>query len=194
MRTATAWGGRSAGVIAMVIAMRRVGLIVALGALLGLLAGAATASPALAGRGPRWQFVPPAPTFNLKAEFCGFKIQVTQVADKEFSKELKTADGSMAFLTTGVSESSFTNPANGKTITAKATGNFTFIVFPDGSITALEKGIGANALAPADAARFGLPGVFVAARNLTVSLDVNGLITSLSLHGHVLVDVCAALS
>jgi len=44
-----------------VIAMRRVGVIVALGALLGMLRGVVTASPALA-RGPKWQFLPTQPT------------------------------------------------------------------------------------------------------------------------------------
>jgi len=41
--------------------MRRVGVIVALGALLGMLRGVVTASPALA-RGPKWQFLPTQPT------------------------------------------------------------------------------------------------------------------------------------
>ena len=41
------------------IAMRRIGLIVALGTLLGMLGGVATGSPALAdGRGDGWQVVP----------------------------------------------------------------------------------------------------------------------------------------
>jgi hypothetical protein len=43
-----------------VIAMRRLGVIVALGALLSMVAGVVTASPALA-RDPKWQFVPGQP-------------------------------------------------------------------------------------------------------------------------------------
>jgi hypothetical protein len=55
MRRATAWGGRKVGVIAM----RRAGLILALGALLGILVGVATASSALVGgRGGPWTFDP----------------------------------------------------------------------------------------------------------------------------------------
>ena len=46
-----------------VIAVRRLGVIVALGALLGMLGGAVTASPALAGRGPGWSIGPVEP-FN----------------------------------------------------------------------------------------------------------------------------------
>jgi hypothetical protein len=49
-------------------------------------------------------------------------------------------------------------------------------------------------LAPADAKRFGLPAVSVTAGALRFSVAADGTITSLSLNGHVLVDVCAALS
>ena len=42
-------------------AMRRIAVIVALGALLGMSAGVVTASPALAGRGPKWSIGPPTP-------------------------------------------------------------------------------------------------------------------------------------
>jgi hypothetical protein len=77
--------------------------MVALGALLGMLAGAATASPALAdGRGDGWQLVSVRPSFSFTSDavFCGFQIQGTEVS-KAFTKELKAADGSMAFLSTG---------------------------------------------------------------------------------------------
>jgi hypothetical protein len=56
------------------------------------------------------------------------------------------------------------------------------------------KGRTGNFLSPADAKRFGLPTVSVTAGTLTGSIAPDGSITSLSLHGHVLVDVCAALS
>jgi hypothetical protein len=49
-------------------------------------------------------------------------------------------------------------------------------------------------LAPADAARFGLPGFFVSAGGLTLTVAADGTITSLSMDGNVLVDLCAALS
>jgi hypothetical protein len=175
-----------------VIAMRRVAVVVALGALLGMLGGAVTASPALAdGRGDGWQFVSMPPTFTVDPVFCGFEIQGTQLDNKVFVKALRTADGSMAFLSTGTSKISLT--ANGKTITANISGPVKDISFPDGSVTELLKGTSGGTLAPADAARFGLPGVFVSAGALTVTADATGF-TSVSLDGHVLVDVCAALS
>jgi hypothetical protein len=49
-------------------------------------------------------------------------------------------------------------------------------------------------LTPADAQRFELPPVSVLAGALTYSFDPDRNITSLPLNGHVLVEVCAALS
>jgi hypothetical protein len=65
-----------------VIAMRRLGVIVALGVLLGMAGGVVTASPALA-RGPKWQIFPGAPG-TLPAAYCGFGVGFAAVADKEF--------------------------------------------------------------------------------------------------------------
>src|SRR5262249_37865169 len=65
------------------MAMRRLGVIVALGALLGMFAGVLTASPALAGRGHKWQTGPAAP-FTLHGSFGGFKVRVTTVVNKEY--------------------------------------------------------------------------------------------------------------
>jgi hypothetical protein len=97
-------------------------------------------------------------------------------------------------LITGALKASPTNPANGKTITVNLSGPFKEIDFPDGSVTILGKGHQFTTLTPADQARFGLPGFFVAAGALTTVGAPDGTITSLSLDGHVLVDVCAALS
>jgi len=99
----------------------------------------------------------------------------------------------MIILSTGASKATLTNPANGKSITVNTSGPAKFIFHPDGSVTALEKGHQASILDPADAARFGLPVFFVSAGALTATVDANGNF-SVSLQGHVLVDVCAALS
>jgi hypothetical protein len=53
--------------------MRRLAVIVALGALLGMSGGLAAASPALA-RGPKWQVVPAPPAITLPKAFCGFEV------------------------------------------------------------------------------------------------------------------------
>jgi len=57
--------------------MRRIGVIVALGALLSMLGGVATAAPALAvgGRGDGWVFQDFGPGFTTTN--CGFLVQAT---------------------------------------------------------------------------------------------------------------------
>ena len=88
--------------------MRRFGVIVALGVVLGMFAGVLTASPAVAGRGHKWEIVPAAP-FTLDPSFCGFAVRVTPQVNKRFSKLLRASDGSMTFLHTGFFEVSYTN-------------------------------------------------------------------------------------
>jgi hypothetical protein len=176
-----------------VIAMRRVAVFVALSALLGMLAGVVTASPALAGRGPKWQFLP-ATAFTFDPSPCAFKVRDTPVGNKEYAKVLKAADGSMTLLVTGSFEVSFTNLSTGKTIFENTSGPGKATINSDGSVTLAVKGHNAMVLTPADAARFGLPALFVSAGALTESVAADGTITSLSLNGHVPVDVCAALS
>jgi hypothetical protein len=173
--------------------MRRLGVIVALGALLGMSAAVVTASPALAGRGPKWEFLAAKP-FTLPAKFCGFKVRVTLPAAKEYQKVLKASDGSMTTLVTGSLKSTFTNMSNGKAVTENVSGPGKVTTHPDGSVTVTAKGHTGTFLAPADAKHFGLPGVSVTAGAQTTSIAASGGITSLSLKGHVLVDVCAALS
>jgi hypothetical protein len=175
--------------------MRRAGVIVALGALLGLFGGVVTAAPALAGgRGDGWQFVPIPRHFTESADECGFVIKGTQLADKVFMKELKTADGTTIFLATGFAKIRLTNPINGKSVTAVTSGPAKVIVHPDGSFTILAKGHEPVGLAPAEQALSGLPGLSVTAGALTGTFDAHGTLTSLTLHGHILVNVCAALS
>jgi hypothetical protein len=125
-----------------VIAMRRFGVIVALGALLGLCGGVATAAPVLAGgRGDGWQFVPIPRHFTESADECGFVIKGTQLAGKVFVKELKTTDGTAISLFTGFAKIRLANPANGKSVTAVTSGPAKVIVHPDGSFTILAKGL-----------------------------------------------------
>jgi hypothetical protein len=164
----------------------------ALGALLGTFTGLVTASAAFAGRGPKWEIVVSGP-FTLPAKFCGFKIRVTGPVDKEFIKVLKAADGSMITLITGSRKITFTNLSTGKAITANASAALKMTTHADGSVTVKGTGHPAMLLAPADAKRFGLPIVFVPTGNLTGSFAPDGSITSLSLRGHILVNVCAAL-
>jgi hypothetical protein len=125
---------------------------------------------------------------------CGFPINATQDVDKVFTKLLKTVGGSTVFLTTGAAKITFMNPANGKSITEVTSGPAKFTVNADGSISFRLTGREPMDLAPADAERFGLPAVFVSSGPITGALDANGNFTSLSVQGHIHVDICAALS
>jgi hypothetical protein len=173
--------------------MRRIGVIVALGALLGMLGGVVTASPALA-RGPKWEIVTADPFTLPAADFCGFEVGVSFPVNKEFSKLLKTPDGSVVTLFTGSVRISFTNLGTGKTITENISGPLKVTAFSDDSAVIAFKGHTGFIITRDQAQQFGLPIVSVIAGNLTVSVDPLGTFTSVSLRGHVLVDVCAALS
>ena len=172
--------------------MRRPGIFVALCIMLGTLAGVVTASPALAGRGHKWQVVDAGP-FTLPASLCGFKVRVKPVS-KEYVKMLKASDGSMISLLTGALRFSYTNLSTGKAITENVSGPGKFTVHADGSATSVALGHTAQFLLPADAQRFGFPTINVTTGRLVTNADAAGNITSLTLHGHVAVDVCAALS
>ena len=120
-----------------------------------------------------------------------FPIDVTILANREYSKELKTPDGVVATLTTGSLTASFT--AHGKTITENISGPFKTTGFPDGSGVVQFKGLTLFLIARDQVPQFNLPAVSVIAGNLTLSVDKEGK-TSVSQRGHVMVDVCAALS
>jgi hypothetical protein len=172
--------------------MGRLSVIVARGALLGTFGGVVTASPAFAGRGPKWHLVTAKP-FTLPAAFCGFKIRVASPAGKEYFKLLNASDGSMTDLGTGSLKVSLTNPSTAKTITVNASGPAKVTTHAGGSVTFAGRGHGLHFLAPADAMRFGLPTVSVTTGRLTESIASDGSLTPVTLHGHVLADVRAAL-
>ena len=150
-----------------------------------------TGTPALAGRDPKWQFVPAQP-FTLPAEFCGFKIRVAFLGN-QYSKVLKSSNGTEITLTTGATRISSTNRNTGKTITPNVSGPGKTTVYPDGSALLALKGHSGLFLPPDLTQQFGLPGVSVTTGALTVRFNPDGELTSLSLHGHVLINVCAAL-
>jgi hypothetical protein len=176
--------------------MRRFGVIVALGALLGMVGGAAAATPALAvgGRGDGWQFIDELnQTFNIDS--CGFLIVLKFDVNNAFGKGFTAPDGSMILLFNGSLKGTWTNPANGKSISVNAPGPTKVTVSPDGmTITLADTGPTAVILTPADAAVVGVPPVSVFAGRITATLDADGNIISGSSVGHVLVNFCTALS
>jgi hypothetical protein len=183
--------------------MRRIGLIVALGALLGMFGGVVTASPALADRGPKWVIAPAPDPLDLPITLqpsgeqggdCGFRVRVTFPVNSQYLKTLKTDDSMTTFLVTGSLTASFTNLGTGKTITQNISGPSKVTAFPDGSAVVAFKGLTLFIITRDQAQQLGLPAVSVIAGGLTVSVNSDGIFTSVSPQRHVLVDICAALS
>ena len=173
--------------------MRRLTAAAALGAILAMCAAALTASPAFAGRGHQWHLVPVRP-FTFDTRYCGFRVHATFPVHQEYAKILKATDGSMTTLTTGALTATFTNLRTGTAITENLSGPGKVTTAPDGSATVTEKGHNGLFFLPADAHRFGLPTLAVTTGPVTESVAPNGAITSLSRRGHILVDICTALS
>ena len=173
--------------------MRRIGVIVALGALLSMLGGGATAAPALAvgGRGDGWVFQDFGPGFTTTN--CGFLVQATQDVDNVFAKALKAPDGSMILLFTGAAKITFTNPADGKSVIVNTSGPAKVTINADGSSSFRSTGRGPADLSPAEQQLTGLPGMFATAGPVTGTADANDNLTSLNVN-HILVNICAALS
>ena len=173
--------------------MRRLTAAAALGAILAMCAAALTASPAFAGRGHQWHLVPVRPlTFGTR--YCGFRVHATFPFHQEYAKILKATDGSMTTLTTGALTATFTNVSTGKGITENLSGPGKITVAPDGSAIVAEKGHNGVFLLPADAHRFGLPTLTVTTGPVTEAVAPDGVITTLTRRGHVLVNICTALA
>ena len=134
------------------VAVKRAGVIVTLGALLSMVAGVVTASPAFA-RGEGWQIQPAPPAIIVPATFCGFEIQVTFPVDREFAKILTASNGFMTTLVTGSLFASLTNLETGKTITENISGPSKTTVFPNGSMTTTATGLNPVALSRRGALR-----------------------------------------
>jgi len=177
-----------------VIAMRRVGVIVALGALLSMLGGVATAAPALAGwRGDGWQLFPFEP--GTAEGSCPFGVFIDFPVNNAFQKIVTSPPGSTILLLNGSLRISFTNVDTGKTITENVTGSGKAIVNPDGSLSIRQEGhLGLITLSSADAERFGLPPLGVIGGVLFEEVGPDGAYTSVTMQGRLLVDICAALS
>jgi hypothetical protein len=172
--------------------MRRLRVTLALCAVLAMLGCLVTTAPAFA-RGPGWELVDVAP-FTVPASSCGFEVGVAFPENQSYLKALEASDGSTTFIETGKFEVSYTNLQTGKTITENESGPGKLTVFPDGSVTETTEGHTGIFLTPADAQQFGVPVLSVTAGRTEQSIAPDGTITSLTLQGHVLVNVCAALS
>ena len=167
----------------------------ALGALLSMVGGAVTASPALAaGRGDGWQLFPFEP--GTATGLCPFGGFIEFPVSNAFQKVLKSPPGGSAILLlNGSLRISFTNVDTETTITENVTGSGKAIVHLDGSLSIRQEGhLGLITLEAADAERFGLPPLGVIGGVLHEEIAPDGTFTSVSMQGHLLADICAALS
>jgi hypothetical protein len=171
------------------IAMRRIGVIVAHRRAAEHVRGGRDGHPR--SRRGGWQFLDFFPGFD--STNCGFLVHATQDVDKVFVKELKTTDGSTIFLFTGAAKITFTNPANGKSVTVNTSGPAKVTFNADGSSSFRSTGRGPADLSPAEQRLTGLPGMFATAGPVTGTVDANNNLTSLNVN-HILVNICAALS
>jgi hypothetical protein len=172
--------------------MRRIGVIVALGALLSVFGGVATAAPALAGgRGDGWVFQDFGSGFTTTD--CGFLIVATQTADKVFAKTATAHDGSTVTVFTG--HAAITWSANGKSIATNTSGPFTQTLSADGlTLTQDFRGPTPIDLGPQLAQQLGLPALFVFTGHIVAVTDSAGNVISASMTGHMQADLCTALS
>jgi hypothetical protein len=169
--------------------MRRIVTVAALGAIIaGLLQTPASA------RGPKWEFQPAAP-FTLSRDFCAFRVHVTFPNNKEYAKTTENPDGSVTVKITGRFDAKLRRVGTTASVTVNASGPGEITFFPDGSFVADLKGHTVAFFTQAMVSQFGLPAaVFLWAGPFGETVDANGTITSVTLKGHLLVDVCAALS
>ena len=158
----------------------------------GILLAGVFAQPA-AARGPKWQFAD-APPFTLPSDVCGFPVLVEAVQNREYSKATPGPDGSVKIQITGFFSSRYTNLDTDSSLTAKISGPITIRVAPDGSFDVAARGRNGIIFFPADAARFGFPGISIMAGRFTEHVAADGTFTSAHLDGTIQLDVCAALS
>jgi hypothetical protein len=107
--------------------------------------------------------------------------------------ELKTTGRSTIFLLTSSAKITFTNPANGKSVSVNTSGPAKVIFNADGSSGFRATGNEPNDLSPAEQRLTGLPGMFATAGPVMRTVDASNNFTSLNVT-HILVNICAALS
>lgn len=178
--------------------MRRMRLIVVPGMVLGMLVAGVTASPASASEVDNGRAVVPVGPSSTSA--CGFPINVTPVTNNEHSKILSASGQSVVTLVAGPLKVSFTNPETGKTITEDISGSAreTRTEFDTSGlahlVTTVATGRTLLIINPGPGGTFGFPAVSVTAGALTTVWAAHEGLDSVTLHGSIAVNVCAALS
>jgi len=123
-------------------------------------------------------------------------VQLTVPRQDTYQKVLVGPEGQIILLLNGALTETWTNPANGKSVTVNATGSGKVTIHDDGSLSIIQTGhLGITPLTSADAARFGFPPLAALSGALDEEYDANGNVTSITLeHGTFGTDICAALT
>src|SRR5690348_3067101 len=183
-------GGRTVGVIAM----RRLGVIVVLGTLLGMFGGVLTASPALASASgkPTRVPLPGAETFDLPAGLaCSFEVAAQPVINKEFTKTFPPEpNGDVVVLINGRLVEQLTKVSTGRSITVNISGPATEVLHSDGSVTLTARGSSFLILFPTDITPG--PAFLINTGRYVATFNAAGQETLISQSGTQF-DVCAAL-
>jgi hypothetical protein len=178
--------------------MRRPNLLMSVVATLSLLVGGLLATPpASAETRHGWEFVDIAGFLPMTwTDSCPFVVTLTVPRQDTYQKVLVRPDGAVILLLTGALRLTFTNPANGKSVTLNSTGRGKAFIHDDGSLSIIETGhFGFITLTAAEAARFGLPPLALIAGVLDEETDPNGTFTDVTLvSGTIQNDVCATLA
>jgi hypothetical protein len=172
-------------------------LIAVLGTLLGMLAAGVMASPASASE--IQDGIPVVPTGPFTTNACGFPITVTPVTNTEHSRILSSGQ-SVVTLFSGSLRVSFKNPQTGKTITEGISGSATETQTEfDTSglphlITTVATNLNLLIIDPGlPAGPFGFPAVSVTSGTLKTAWEAHDGLYSVTLNGHIVVNVCRAL-
>jgi hypothetical protein len=156
------------------------------------------ATPASANNDPHRIYLAAAP-FDLPASLCGFPVHVEPLVDREYATMRTNPDGSTTYKVTGSLFVSLTNTTTGKTITANVSGPASSTFSADGT-TLTFAGNGLSLVWATNLVDFGAPSNLVVTAGPTTATilfttnPVAGSIVGPAQVGHVLIDVCAALS
>ena len=167
--------------------------LTALTAVLGLVVGGVLAASQASARGDTWELFPfETSTFT---GYCDFPVLMTVPRNNAYQKVLTAPRGTTTLLLNGALRLTFTNEANGKTVTENVTGNGKAIINADDSLSIRQTGhIGLITLTAADAARFHLPPLAVIGGVLSEEVGPDFNYTSVTMRGHIQDNICATLS
>jgi hypothetical protein len=135
--------------------------------------------------------------FRVSDTRCGFFVDVTIVADREYIvRTVTNSDGTVTERVTGHLVETLTNVSDpSKSVTLNVSGPFTVQLRPDGSAVFVDaQGPNVSFFSQASQNRFGVPGILYSTGRLVRTFDaaVPHPVTSVSLSGNG-TDVCALL-